>query len=109
MIQTSQVPQVAQPIPIVQVSQGQSQTAVQSITNLAVQPQNQQPGSQNSNQQIPQQQNSTASIPSQSNIQVQQPQPQQSVGYDSYMAPMKMFLNQNMATPYNQVVLAPTQ
>lgn len=40
--------------------------------------------------------------------QVQQ-QAGQNVGPEGYMQPMTMFLNQNIATPYNQVVLSQQQ
>jgi hypothetical protein len=40
--------------------------------------------------------------------QVQQ-QVSQNVGPEAYMQPMSIFLNQNIATPYNQVVLSQQQ
>lgn len=40
--------------------------------------------------------------------QVQQ-QPSQNTGPEGYMQPMTMFLNQNIATPYNQVILSQQQ
>ena len=41
--------------------------------------------------------------------QQQQQQASQGLGPEAYMQPMTMFLNQNIATPYNQVVLSQQQ
>lgn len=66
-----------------------------------------------SQNQIIQGQSSQAQIASsQTQIQSSQQQQQQAsqgLGPEAYMQPMTMFLNQNVATPYNQVVLSQQQ
>lgn len=90
-----------------QIQQPASNTSIPSQNNIQIQ---QQQVQQTQQQQVQQQQQQVQQ--QQQQVQQQQVQKvqqvQSGVGYESYMGPMTMLLNQQMSTPYNQVVLAPS-